>query len=625
MKALRLLGLGCVVLCSSLAFAQSSEIYDPTEPLSTKIHAPAPLQDLSTSSTILLNTKGGLITGVGIGAGGADESQLQGNLGLNTIGFSSNAGFRLAQKFTVPAGGWAIDKVTVYAYQTGSTTTSTFTGLNLRVWNGSPAISGSAVVFGDTTTNRMTSTAFSNIYRVTNTTSGATNRPIMAIDAGNLGMFLPAGTYWLDFQLSGSLGTGPFVPPLSTIGQTGVGVAGDLVQLVISTGIWSNVADGALTTAPQTVALTLVGAAPGVTLTETAGSTAVTEGGATDTFTAVLQSAPTSDVTITLTPNAQVSVSPTTLTFTSSNWSTPQTVTVTAVDDFVAEGAHTGSVAFSLASADTNYNGLVVAPLTVNITDNDSAGVTIVESAGSTNVAEGGATDTLTFVLTSQPVANVTVTLSPNSQVATSPATLTFTPANWNVTQTVTVSAVDDFVAEGAHTGSIAFTTASSDGNYNALTLPGVTVNITDNDTAGITVTRSGGSAVYVAEGGATGTFTLVLTSQPTANVVFAINAGTQVSTSPAAVTFTPANWNVPQAVTVTAVDDNVIEGFHLSSISLTVTSTDTNYNNRVVAPISVAITDNDYQPVPTLDARMLLALLALLVGSGALISRQRG
>lgn len=89
--------------------------------------------------------------------------------------------------------------------------------------------------------------------------------------------------------------------------------------------------------------------------------------------------------------------------------------------------------------------------------------------------------------------------------------------------------------------------------------------------------------------------------------------------------TFTPANWNVPQTVTVTAVDDNVIEGFHLSSISLTVTSTDTNYNNRVVAPISVAITDNDYQPVPTLDARMLFALLALLVGSGALISRQRG
>lgn len=625
MKVLRLLAVVGTLLCASLASAQSSEIYDPTEPLSTKIHGPAPLQNLSTSSSILLNTRSGLITGVGVGAGGADESQLQGNLGLNTIGFSSNSGFRLAQKFTVPAGGWAIDRVTVYAYQTGSTTTSTFTGLNLRVWNGSPAVSGSAVVFGDTTTNRMTSTAFSNIYRVTNTTSGATNRPIMAIDAGNLGMVLPAGTYWLDFQLSGSLGSGPFVPPLSTIGQTGVGAAGDLVQLVISSGVWSNVVDGAVTTASQTVALTLVGATPGVTVTETAGSTAVTEGGATDTFTAVLQSAPTSDVTITLTPNAQVSVSPTTLTFTSSNWSTPQTVTVTAVDDFVAEGAHTGSIAYSLASADTNYNGLVVAPLAVNITDNDSAGVTIVESAGSTSVAEGGATDTLTVVLTSQPVAIVTVTLSPDSQVATSPATLTFTAANWNVAQTVTVSAVDDFVAEGAHTGSIAFSTASSDANYNALTLPSVTANITDNDIAGITVTRSGGSAVYVAEGGVTGTITLVLTSQPTANVVFTINAGTQITASPATVTFTAANWNVPQVVTITAVDDNVIEGFHTSSVSVTVASTDTNYNNRVVAPISVAITDNDYQPVPMLDARLLLALLALLAASGALVSRRRG
>ena len=57
----------------------------------------------------------------------------------------------------------------------------------------------------------------------------------------------------------------------------------------------------------------------------------VAEGGATDTFTVSLKSQPSANVTITLNPGTQVTVSPSPLTFTAGNWSTPQTVTVTAV------------------------------------------------------------------------------------------------------------------------------------------------------------------------------------------------------------------------------------------------------------------------------------------------------
>jgi len=68
-----------------------------------------------------------------------------------------------------------------------------------------------------------------------------------------------------------------------------------------------------------------------ITLTQTDGSTAVTEGGANDTYTLVLDSAPGADVTITLNnTNAQITTDVTSLTFTASNWSTPQTVTVSA-------------------------------------------------------------------------------------------------------------------------------------------------------------------------------------------------------------------------------------------------------------------------------------------------------
>jgi Ca2+-binding RTX toxin-like protein len=83
------------------------------------------------------------------------------------------------------------------------------------------------------------------------------------------------------------------------------------------------------------------------------------------------------------------------------------------------------------------------------------------------------------------------------------------------------------------------------------------------------------------------------LNTQPSANVTVAITPESQVTVSLGALTFTPANWNVAQTVTVTAVDDAVVEGDHLGLISHATTSTDTLYNN-LVAPLTVNISDND-------------------------------
>jgi predicted extracellular nuclease len=114
-----------------------------------------------------------------------------------------------------------------------------------------------------------------------------------------------------------------------------------------------------------------------------------------------------------------------------------------------------------------------------------AAGVLLIESGASTHVTEGGATDTYTIALRSQPTADVTVTLNSDAQVTASATTLTFTPANWNVAQTVTVTAVDDTAVEGNHTGTITHTVSSSDSRYNGIGLPAVIANITDNDFAG--------------------------------------------------------------------------------------------------------------------------------------------
>ena len=110
----------------------------------------------------------------------------------------------------------------------------------------------------------------------------------------------------------------------------------------------------------------------GVTITRTGGATAVVEGGATDTYTVVLASAPTADVVIMLDDtNGQVSFDSPTLTFTSANWSTAQTVTVTAVNDTVGEGAHTGVIHHRASSADANYSNISIANLVVAVGDND--------------------------------------------------------------------------------------------------------------------------------------------------------------------------------------------------------------------------------------------------------------
>ena len=134
----------------------------------------------------------------------------------------------------------------------------------------------------------------------------------------------------------------------------------------------------------------------------------------------------------------------------------------------------------TVASADPLYNGLPAGDATAQITDNDVAGVTIVASP--TAATEGGAGDTYTIVLDSQPTSNVTITITPDAQTTRTPASVTFTPANWDTPRNVDVDAVDDFVNEGAHAGTVTHTASSGDANYAGIAIGDITVNITDND-----------------------------------------------------------------------------------------------------------------------------------------------
>src|SRR5207244_6845453 len=109
---------------------------------------------------------------------------------------------------------------------------------------------------------------------------------------------------------------------------------------------------------------------------------------------------------------------------------------------------------------------------------------------------EAGGTASFTVVLTSQPTADVAIPVaSSNSAEGTvSTANLTFTAADWNVAQTVTVTGVDDALQDGDIAYQVSVNPAASgDPNYSGRDPADVAVTNTDNDAAGITVTPTAG------------------------------------------------------------------------------------------------------------------------------------
>ncbi|MGQ0800410.1 MAG: hypothetical protein ACT4NL_09905, partial [Pseudomarimonas sp.] len=178
----------------------------------------------------VLHDNGSLVTGVGNGLGGADTSAIVEPRTIFGFGAQSVVPNRVSDDFTVTGGAWQIDTITTFAYQTGSSTTSTLTGQVLQIWDGRPDLVTSSVVWGDLSTNVLGSSTWSGIYRVTNTTLTNAQRPIMA-NVINVGIVLPAGTYWLEWSNSGTLGSGPWAPPLP---NPAVGNAGQSL-----TGVWT--------------------------------------------------------------------------------------------------------------------------------------------------------------------------------------------------------------------------------------------------------------------------------------------------------------------------------------------------------------------------------------------------
>ena len=324
----------------------------------------------------------------------------------------------------------------------------------------------------------------------------------------------------------------------------------------------------------------------GVTVSPTTGLT-TTEAGGKATFSVKLNIQPTANVAISLssTKTSEGTVSPSSVLFTPQSWSTAQVVTVTGVDDSIADGDQNYTILTAPAvSSDANYNGLDAADVLVSNTDNDVAGVVVSPTSGLIT-SESGSTATFTVRLSSQPLANVSIALSSSntSEGTVRPASLLFTPQDWSTAHLVTVTGVDDDIADGPQAYTILTAPAvSGDANYSGADASDVSVSNTDNDTRKLLLALSGHQ---VAEGQSlTGTVTRNTPSTLPLTVSLA-SSDIKVATVQAQVTIATGQRSV--GFSIQGVPDAVADGTQPATITASATT-------FTPASALVEVTDDD-------------------------------
>lgn len=193
---------------------------------------------------------GPLVNCQGCGDSGADESQVQTALGLISTGFPHDVADDdlLADDFTVDGGVWDVTRIAVFAYLVNGTPLSQITDLRFQILDGPPDNPASSVVYGSLL-NSLTGSDWTGIYRVRDSASGNTTRPVMRVytELAPGTLYLAPGTYWLAWQTGHVAAlSGPWAPPISIDGQT---VTGNAKFFYL--GVWQEATDGAIPGNPQ--------------------------------------------------------------------------------------------------------------------------------------------------------------------------------------------------------------------------------------------------------------------------------------------------------------------------------------------------------------------------------------
>ncbi|MBP0030089.1 SBBP repeat-containing protein [Roseofilum sp. Guam] len=349
---------------------------------------------------------------------------------------------------------------------------------------------------------------------------------------------------------------------------------------------------------------------PDIFVTVPSGERTTSENGTGFNLSARLGSIPTSNVVvpITISDATEGRAVPASLTFTPQNATQLQTVQILGVPDSIIDGNQSYVVTVSPAqSSDPNYSGRQPTTNEFNVLnlDIDTFGVNVTPVTG-LRTSEEATTATFDVVLSTSeaPRANVQINfrtsdtgeglISADGQTFAENASLVFNAQNFNVRQRITVRGVPDGIVDGNQAYTILSTpTVSTDQRFNNVPVQNVAVINNDIDRVGLNFNSSSGSTT-ISEDGASIQYTASLQSRPSANVVISVQPDVQSLVTPQVLTFTPNNFNQAQTVSITGFDDRIVEGNHSSRINFSVTSTDTDYGNLTINPVTLTVLDND-------------------------------
>ncbi len=301
--------------------------------------------------------------------------------------------------------------------------------------------------------------------------------------------------------------------------------------------------------------------------------------GSSGTFEVSLTALPTGPVTVALSSsNSDLTLEPSSLTFTTSDWRVEQTVTASAVEDTDAANE---SATLTVDPSGGGYDAVADGSVVVTVTDRDAR---LNVAPVSLTIPEGSS-ESFTVALAAVPTGPVEVVLSSdNRDVDLAPFRLNFTTSNWSVERKVTVNTARD---DDAGDDSASLGLALSGGGYDGVSGGSVSVTVRDDDAGLIVMPQS----LTMLEGSSE-SFTVALAALPTGPVEVALSSNNDdVTLDQETLTFTPSDWDAPQTVTARAGRDLDVED---DRATLGLDPSGGGYNRLADVSLAVTVSDDD-------------------------------
>ena len=340
---------------------------------------------------------------------------------------------------------------------------------------------------------------------------------------------------------------------------------------------------------------------PGLVVTPERGTTA--EYGTRATFQVRLRSQPRNPVLLDVnsSDDTEGRVDVQQLRFTAADWDQPQSIVVQGLDDLQRDGDQPFQLRLQVGSEDAAYQKLPIFEVPLTNTDDDNAALQL--ETTSDQISEDGDSVEVSLRLRSEPKGRVLVTLSvdPPNEATVFPESLAFDKNDWNLRKRLLVVGKDDNAADGDQTVTISLRLLGDSPEYISLPSQQLTLTNRDNDIASILIRSP--ERLVTSEAGISDHFEVLLQSRPEAAVRIPLRTSQpeEVQLSPESLIFQPDEWDQPQRVAVSGLDDEKLDGPQSFLINvLPAESTDQLYHGLDATDLVGSNEDNDRPGVLT-------------------------